>query len=239
MPVILVLTLGVVWLVLAVEKGTTNNVPDNLFWLAFGVALVILAWTLVHLLSPFPLTDDGAYLGFSIGWAVVGVITTAAFGAFARWRLSTESSASRGAQLLAGAAAVLLSCVVVSLGFLAIDVSFKERAFPAAAVYTDRDDCAEVAPAERQDPGCPLAGFYVGESDKWFFIVEDDDASTPTIDAADPNLPGRVLFVPRDNVRQLRLDECLKDPADTSTKPLHPSKRCPSDGHDQPAFEAP
>lgn len=217
-PLILLVTFGAVWVVMAVIGGPSDNVPGNLFWLAFGVGLAALAWGLVSLLSPFPLTDNLSYVLWSIGWAVVGVGLTVVFGVFAKWRLHDEEHGTERDQLLTGGAAVLLSCVVVSLGFLAIDVRYKDRALPAAAVYTDREDCAEVAAAERADPGCPLAGFYLGEGDKWLYLIEDADASTPSIDAADPNLPGRVLLIPRDNVRQLRLDKNLKDPRTQSAQ---------------------
>lgn len=215
-PMVVLSTLGVVWIVLAVKRRPTGNVPGPAFWLGFGVLLSGAAWLLSHLASPFDITRGGGYIVASLLWGIAGVALTAGFGAFARWRLGAEvnagAAAAPGDQLLAGAAAVLLSCVVVPVGFLAVDAAFKDTALPSAALYTDREDCPEVGPKQRTSPGCPLAGFYIGESDKWLYIVEDNRASTPSVDRADPNLPGRVLFVPRDSVRQLRLDEKLTDP---------------------------
>lgn len=186
-PMITLATIGVVWIALAVVRTPTGNVPDNTFWIKFGVVMAGVVWALVHLASPFPLTSNVGYIIASIAWAAVAVGSACAFGAFARWRVRAETAtiqqpggaATAGDQLLAGGAAVVLACVVAAIGFLAVDAYFKERAFAAAVLYTDREDCREVAPTKRKEPGCPVAGFYIGESDKWFYIFEDPRGGSP------------------------------------------------------------
>lgn len=219
-PVAVLLTLGIVWLVLTVRLGPSDNLPRKLGWFGFGLVLAVVSALVALGLSPFE-AEGPPYRGAVTAWALASAGLTTAFGTFARWRLRSlnreavtagAASADQGDQFVASATAVFLSCLVTAIGFVCIDARTKERALPGAVVFTDRDDCAEVKPAARATPGCPLAGFYVGESDKWLYLVEDNDASTPEIDSADPNLPGRVLFVPRDSVRQLRLDRDIAGP---------------------------
>lgn len=210
-PMAVLITLGLAWVVAAVLNGPSDNVPGNVFWFGFGAGLSIWAWVVVSSASPFPLPNNQAYVLAAIVCGTGGTVATMALGGLARWRLRSVTDANQGDQLLAGGGAVLLSCVGVSVAFLGVDVRFKDRAFPEAAVFTDRDDCAEEAAAKRRDPGCGLAGFYIGEGDTWLYLLEDTRASTPTLEAEDPNLPGRLLFIPRGNVRQVRLDVTLSD----------------------------
>ena len=209
LPAFFLLTFGVIWLYFAVYRGPAGNLPGDAFWLSFGAILAVYSWVAANLATRFSFgSDHRIYWVLTIIGLVVIPAITALLGKMSRSRLDDEVAVTKSDQLLIGATVVLTMSVLATTSFAYINARYKERALPVAAVFTDRDDCAP-AP-KRLAPGCPVTGLYIGESDKWLFLASHE-STTSDIDLPPgvEELPGRVLVIPRDHVRQIRLDKNL------------------------------
>jgi hypothetical protein len=217
LPLFVGFTLGIGFVLMALRRHANHKVPSRLEWLAFGFVLALYASFFATLLNPFATAPrSSSYVTASIVAGLVVVAVTYALGRIAQSRLDwiKERKAKEGQQVDGGdqaqvmIATVVVACVVAASLLRVVDARYAPRALVEAAVFTDREDCPPpVTREEKVAPGCLVTGFFIGESSKWLYLVAPEETLLPG--EAARKLPGRVYFVPRDSVHQLRLAKDL------------------------------
>jgi uncharacterized membrane protein YidH (DUF202 family) len=232
LPLFVLITLGVAFVIGAWHQHIHDEVPTRVEWAVFGLALALYASFFANLLNPFATASrDASYAVPAIITGLVVIAITYGIGRLAQARLEWVRTRKekeghqleRGDRLRVVVSAVVIACVVTVSLVRIVDARYAPRALPEAAVFTDREDCPEPASAEeRAAPGCLVTGFYIGESDQWLYLVAPQERLVPG--EARRKLPGRVYFLPRGSVHQLRLAKDLSRGIPASAPAIPTSK---------------
>jgi hypothetical protein len=217
LPLFVLLTLGVAFVIGAWRQHVHDRVPTRVEWTVFGVALALYGSFFANVLNPFATaSNDASYIVPALIGGVVVIAITYGIGRLAQARLEwvkarkarENERLETGDRLRVVIAAVVVACVVAVSLVRIVDARYAPRALPEAAAFTSRDDCPKpTTETERSAPGCLVTGFYIGESDQWLYLVAPNEQLVPG--EARRKLPGRVYFLPRGSVRQLRLAKDL------------------------------
>jgi hypothetical protein len=218
LPLIVGFTLGIAFVLMMRRQHVYDRVPTGFEWAAFGVALALYASFFANLLNPFGVSSkSGSYVGAMIIAGAVVAATTWGLGRLAQIRLDAIKAArEKEGKKLEGSdclrlvvAVVVVACVVAASLIRIVDARYAPRALAEAAVFTDREHCPRpLSREEKVAPGCLVSGYFIGEGDRWLYLVAPDERTLVPGEAV-RKLPGRVYFVPRDSVHQIRLAKDL------------------------------
>ena len=217
LPLFVGVTLGIGFVLLSTRGHDYDELPSRLEWTGFGVALAFLASILANIFNPFATVHRSTtYAIATIIAGLVVVLVTYLIGRLARYRLDRVKTRKTNAgeslestdRWTVIVAAVVVACVFAASLMRVVDARFAPRALAEAALFTDRIDCAKPSSTlTKIEPGCLVTGFYIGENSQWIYLVAPQETLVPGEPAR--KLPGRVYFVPRDSVRQIRLAKNL------------------------------
>jgi hypothetical protein len=174
LPLVISLTLGAFWVLIPPRRVPNLQLPGRGWWALFGLGVGVYAWiaaTLPNRIASLGShTADGYFPVLALS-LVVMAFASMALGYLGRTRLGQIEIAERTSwdRFKLNASITAVVCVVGASLFRVIDARFIPDPFPAAAVYTERQDCAPVPASTRSVPGCPVVGYYFSESDKWLY----------------------------------------------------------------------
>lgn len=175
-------------------------------WAVAGFGMATSAWLVVNF--PYRAIELSALY---VGWVIVGVagavLLATVAGRFATRRVSAMTDGTTLDSVGAFALLLIVLSIATAAGFSVIDARFVSRPLAEAVVYINWEDCPGVPAERREPPGCPIAGVYVGENSDWVYLVDKTGVVFPG--EIGRRLPGRVFFVARDRIRQIRLAKDL------------------------------
>jgi hypothetical protein len=180
LPLILLLSVGAIWLALHQVKGSDQEprmLPRRIPWLPSWSGLALLLMAFAWLIDV--LTHHGELGGASQGYwlAIVGllIVVPALAGIVAPHLLGAQQSGCRSAQRSRGhlTLAVLLTALVSIIGASTIriaDAAFLEDALPAVLVSANPENCTLLGP-QINTGHCYFKGYYLGENGQWLFLI--------------------------------------------------------------------
>jgi hypothetical protein len=199
-PLIVVLTVGAVWVpVCTVKHESWSKRLWVVLWVALGAVVSVSSFAAIAASGSPGLRSSSAYSSASIicnlGSGVFGALTAVIADAL------LEHSRSRGAEGTAWDRArpivsmTLILCVGVISAVRVLDARFANDALPVAQV-TVAPPCG----ATSGQQACLDGGFYLGENGAWVFLGEPRNPCPGRRSS-----PSRLLEIRKDTVRQLQL----------------------------------
>ena len=190
-PSLVVFTAGTLWFI-QIARAEGASLMAWPAWLACSLAVAGYAWGANQLLYREGFHDAPTTFFWVSAACVVGFL---AIGLAIRWiadyllNLNEEPTTKDRDGLALGA--VLILCVLAAVTFRVTNVRYLPNAVVRAIVQEDRNACPVAPDQPTPKLGCGEDGYYLGESDKWVYLVlqppEDhcEAAAFPT--AARPN----------------------------------------------------
>lgn len=200
----LLILVGIVWTGVRQRFDWLRTVPG---WVGFGVALTVATFiTAAAVNQGTSRLTKFSYLLACAGATIVAGVAAGKLGSWAEGGQRPDEAVDARATRRAFAATIVL-CFVSTAGARLIDAAVARNVLPVAGVLV-RTPCIKATGGvvPNVQPGvttgaagreCVLAGFYLGESSKWIFLVKRRNPHRP-----ENRVPSFLLTVPRDDVEQ-------------------------------------
>jgi hypothetical protein len=169
-PALVVFTAGTVWFISVADKASPE-LPGLLAWLVYSLGVAGYAWIANQMLyregfSNAPNAFFWVAIACAVGVLIVGLLVRSV----AQYLL--PASASRKDRDVLALGGILILCVLAAVTFRVVNARYLPNAVVRAIVQEDPSACP-VTHNQKTPPklGCGESGYYLGESDKWLYLV--------------------------------------------------------------------